>query len=52
MFRPIVWSLLKIVSGLGHLVGNEGEADHRLVAGLGESIQAGHLHLDGFQPFG
>jgi hypothetical protein len=52
MLCTIIRPLLEIALDLRHLVGHEGEADHRLVAGLGESIQAGHLHLDGFQPFG
>ena len=52
MFCAIICPLLEVVSALRHLVGHEGEADHRLGAGLSEGIQAGHLHLDGFQPFG
>jgi hypothetical protein len=52
MLCAITRPLLEIALDLRHLVGHEGEANHRLGAGLGEGIQAGHLHLDGFQPFG
>jgi hypothetical protein len=52
MLCTIIRPLLEIALDLRHLVGHEGEADHRLGAGLSEGIQAGHLHLDGFQPFG
>ena len=52
MFRPVLRPLLEIALDLCHLVGHEGEADHRPIAGLGERIQTGHLHLDSFQPLG
>ena len=52
MLCAIIRPLLEITLDLRHLVGDEGEANDRLVAGLGESIQTGHLHLDGFQSFG
>ena len=48
----IIRPLLEIALDLRHLVGDEGEADHRLVAGLGERIEASDLHLDRFQPVG
>ena len=52
MARAIIRPLLKIALDLRHLVGDKGKADDWLAASLGERIQAGHLHLDGFQPFG
>jgi hypothetical protein len=52
MLCTIIRPLLEIALDLRHLVGHEGEADHRFDAGVSEGIQASHLHLDGFQPFG
>lgn len=52
MLCTIIRPLLEIALDLRHLVGHQREADDRLGAGLSEGIQAGHLHFDGFQPFG
>ena len=52
MFCAIIRSLFEVALDLRHLVGDQGKADDRPGASLGEGIQPGHLHLDGFQPTG
>ena len=51
MLCAIIRPLLEIALDLRHLIGDEGEADHRLAASLSKGIEPSHFHLDGFQPF-